>query len=465
MMPFFYRLNLLSISSFFLYLFSLLIIGFSYQSFEPYIVISTLSFIFISITYLLCGRNNFDDFISTLLIFTVCLFWSSVSSIYLNVFNDSQYFGADSGFFLELSKGERFENPILFGSNFYDGIGAVNFWKVFYDFFYSIGFGKYAYIGITINTIFVSLTGLFSLKMVKLIYPSDNERYFRYLFLFSSCFLLLLFASLHLRDAFVLFFVTLQCFGWIKFINQKNLINFILLSLITLTSSYALLYLRAEFTALSLGFGIAFAASFILTNSLSKINKYFLYLTFGSVVSIVVLFISNNTSVFSDLINASELYSKAPSESDSLGFDLIISQPIPIRLILGSILLFVMPIPFWSGIGADSIYFLFKSLNAVYFYFFLPLIFLSFLNFSVLRKTRTATNYFLLFCILGFTSVVVLTSSENRHIGSFLPIFFLFALIPNFYNKIEIKNYVTLFLLFLSFMLFVHSIWILLRYL
>ena len=125
MMPFFYRLNLLSISSFFLYLFSLLIIGFSYQSFEPYIVISTLSFIFISITYLLCGRNNFDDFISTLLIFTVCLFWSSVSSIYLNVFNDSQYFGADSGFFLELSKGERFENPILFGSNFYDGIGAV----------------------------------------------------------------------------------------------------------------------------------------------------------------------------------------------------------------------------------------------------------------------------------------------------------------------------------------------------
>ena len=179
-------------------------------------------------------------------------------------------------------------------------------------------------------------------------------------------------------------------------------------------------------------------------------------------LALVTLF--NFTSTISDLTEASLAYSQAGNLEGSLGYEFVISQPLPIKLLLGSILLFVMPIPFWSGIEMNSIYFLFKSFNAVYFYFIIPLLFLSFFNFLSFKSLRNTENYFLLFCILGFTSVVVLTSSENRHIGSFLPLFLLFALIPAFKKRIEIRNYTTLLLLFLSFILLVHSAWIYFRY-
>jgi len=463
--PSFSRLNLFSLSSFILYLVSLPIISLAYQSIEPILVINLFFFTFSSLLYLICGRRNFDDLISTIFIFNICLFWSAIGSIYLNVFDDLQYKGADSGFFLELARGKYFENPILFGSNFYDGIGAVNFWKIFYDFFSSIGFSKAPYIGVTINTMFVSLSGLFSLKIVKILYPQDDDRYIRFILLFSSCGLFMLFAALHLRDAFILFFVTLQAFAWVKFIDKKNLINFLLLLSISFVSSYALLYLRAEFLALSFGFFLAFLVSYLLTNNLSAIRRSLLTFFLSSIGLIALILIFNNSSTFTDLISASNLYAEAGKGSGSLGYDLIISQPLPIRLLLGSLMLFIMPIPVWSGIEMNSIYFLFKSLNAVYFYFMIPLILLSLFNFYAFRGIRNEQNYFLLFCILGFTSVVVLTSSENRHIGSFLPLFLLFSLIPSFNNRKEIKNYITLFLLFFSFILLLHSLWILIEYL
>ena len=445
------KLNLLALISLYLYLSSLLIISLAYQSLEPILVINFLSGILLCLTYFLSGKRNLDDFIATLFIFCIFLFCSAVASIYFNLLGDVQYSGADSGFFFELALGERFENPILFGSNIYDGIGAVNFWKIFYDFFYSIGFVKLPYIGITINTMFVSLSGLFSLKMVKIVYPKDSLRYFRYIFLFCSCSLFMLFASLHLRDAFILFFVTLQSYAWIRFIKLEDLRSFIFLFVVSCLSSYALFYLRAEFFALSIGFTFSFISSYLLTKNLSKFNKSFLFGTFSLLSLLILGFIFNFTSTISDVIAASLVYTEAAGSSGpSLGNDLISSQPLPLRLILGSIALFIMPIPFWSGIEINSIYFLFKSLSAIYFYFIIPLIVLSLYNFISFKKIRNTENYFLLFCILGFTAVVVLTSSENRHIGSFIPLFLLFALIPSLNKIIEIKklyNFISDFLI------------------
>lgn len=461
------KFNSLLSASFILYVLSLLIIGFSYQSYEPLLIINFYFLFFILVTSLLSGKNNLDDFSSTILIFSICLFWTAISSIYLNVFDDSQYKGQDSGFFLELAQGAVFINPNIFGSNFYDGIGAVNFWKLFYDLFYLAGFSKLPYIGVTINTIFVSLSGLFSLKMVKLLYPSDPKRYFRFLILFSSCGLFMLFASLHLRDAFVLFFVTLQSYGWIRFIRYKNSSNFFLLFFITVICSYTLFWLRAEFTALGFGFLAAFLGSFILTNQLSRISQLFLYSLSAFIGITVVILLLNYTSVISDLVDSSINYSKVGAEASggSLGYELIISQPLPIRIFLSSIFLFILPVPFWSGMEENSIYYLFKSLNAVYFYFIIPLIVLSFINFLSFKGLRNTENYFLLFCILGFTTVVAFTSVESRHIGSFIPLFLLFCLIPGFNKTIEKKNYLTLLLLFVCLIILIHTAWIFIKYL
>jgi hypothetical protein len=460
-------LNFLLPSSFLLYLLSISIISFSYQSYEPFLVINFFFFSFLLLIFFLSNKKDFDIFCASIFIFTVCLFWTSIAAVYFNALDDQQYLGQDSGFFLELSKGAVFINPIIFGTIYYDGIGAVNFWKLFYDLFSLMGFNKFPYIGITINTMLVSLSGLFSLKMVKLIYPSDTKRFYRYLFLFSSCGLFMLFASLHLRDAFVLFFVTLQGYGWIRIIRYPNLTNFILLLLISFISAYALLWLRTEFTALGFAFLVAFLASFIITNKWSRSVQFLIYSFSASAVVLLLILMSSYTSVISDLLDSTSLYTKemAQASGDSLGYDLILSQPLPIRLILSSLFIFIMPIPFWSGMEVNSIYFFLKSLNALYFYFVIPLLILSFLNFSSFKGLRNNTNFFLLFCMLGFTVVVAATSIEGRHIGSFLPLFLLFSLIPSFSSTLERKNYRTILLAFMSMMLLVHTLWIFIKYL
>lgn len=454
-------------SSFFLYFISIITISFSYQSYEPILVINFFFFSFLLLIYFLSNKKDFDIFCATLFIFNVCLFWTSVAAVYFNVFDDQQYQGQDSGFFLELSKGAIFINPILFGTNYYDGIGAVNFWKLFYDLFALMGFAKLPYIGVTINTVIVSLSGLFSLKMVKLIYPSDTKRFYRYLFLFSSCGLFMLFASLHLRDAFILLFVTLQAYGWMRIIRYPNLINFILLLLITSISTFSLLWLRTEFSALGFGFLLAFLASFIITNKWSRASQFLIYLFSAFMVGLLVFLMYSYTSVIYDLLDSTSLYAKemAKASGNSLGYDLILSQPLPIRLILSSFFIFILPIPFWSGMEENSIYFLLKSLNAVYFYFVIPLLVLSFLNFLSFKRLRNNINFFLLFCILGFTLIVAATSMEGRHIGSFLPLFLLFSLIPSLNKTLEKKNYRTILLAFLSMILMVHTLWIIIKYL
>ncbi len=156
-------------------------------------------------------------------------------------------------------------------------------------------------------------------------------------------------------------------------------------------------------------------------------------------------------------------FSNNTASSDSLGLSLIVNQPLAIKLVLGSVWVLVFPLPVWSGFQLESPYHLFKSLNAIYMYFLVPLFGLGVLN--VVRKSRNRNPLivFNLVIVLGFLLSVVATSVESRHFGTFLVAMFMVALQPDLTHRAVRMSYKNILSAYLMGILLLHVIWALLK--
>jgi hypothetical protein len=166
--------------------------------------------------------------------------------------------------------------------------------------------------------------------------------------------------------------------------------------------------------------------------------------------------------LFPVLQSANEGYFASASRvasRDSLGLSFIVNQPLPIKMLLGSALLFIFPIPVWSGFQLESVYHLFKSFNAIFFYFLTPLFLLSMYKLLRFKKRRTPALIFNLLIVVGFTLAIVSTSMETRHFATFYVPLFVVALLPDLTIKVELKAYKSLLSFFLMTMIMVHFAW------
>jgi hypothetical protein len=149
--------------------------------------------------------------------------------------------------------------------------------------------------------------------------------------------------------------------------------------------------------------------------------------------------------------------------ADSLGMALIWNQPLPVRMVLGSIYLYVFPIPFWSGFQLESVYNVFKSANVVFFYFVLPLLAISILRLIRHKQARSVSVLFMLFLTLGFTLAIAGSSLETRHFGAFLLPIFVLATIPDLRERNVRLQYKRYLFVVLSGVIVVHLAWSVLK--
>jgi uncharacterized membrane protein YccC len=154
---------------------------------------------------------------------------------------------------------------------------------------------------------------------------------------------------------------------------------------------------------------------------------------------------------------------QAAGAESSLGLALIFNQPLPIRSVLGTIYLYLFPIPFWSGFSLSSFYHIFKGFNALLFYAVIPMLLQGLWVVWKQRNLRTPQILFTLFAALGFSVAIAITSAENRHLGAFLPIVFIFALLPDYSKKKERKVYRKLITAMVVGMMFIHFLWVLVK--
>ena len=429
-----------------------------------------ISSIFTSLIFLLfsffilyifnCRKKIFYNFFFN--IYTIGLFWIAISTFYRLYLNDFLQNTLDPNNFYKYST-ISFDNisfiDILSAT---EGSLAIYIWRPFYNFFNYIGIGKPILIGHLVNNILVGFSGIIGLSICKYIYPNHNNIYNRFTTLFLFCSMFWQFQSIHFRDAFVLFFVTILFYFTIRYLflnNTKNLISLIF-SIIIL--SFLFTFLRTEFYIIPI---VYFILTYFIDTLYNKKNK--LKLFFGIFLLFLVVFIylyfSNN---YNTLVNYFYLAKNGYQEevnntasSSSLGQSLIINQPAYFRIILGSIYVHIFPIPFWFGFKLDTIYDLFVSLNLFYIIGITPLIYLSYTiyNNTVIKKIKI----YILLSYIFIVSAISMTSLETRHISVFyIPLIIQastvdFTLFKNRYLKI-------LFFL-ISLLFFVNLLWFIIK--
>lgn len=453
--------------SFLFFLFGLFLNVFGYESFAPFIV----GFIFFGICCFLLlifkcfGSNELGALMIT---FSVCWFWSGISAIYANYFNDPSQKLADAAYFYELASGTSSININVFdiGSSL-ENAAAILIWRIFYDFFESIGFDRDPYIGISVNISLIALTAVIGVTMVKKIFDNDYARIKRFINFFWICPVFWYFASVHVRDAAVLFSISLLSLIWVIYLKKPTKKNLIGVVIATIVSFLLFGLLRTEFIFVPFAMIIT-AIIAVLIGKASKVAK--IVTVFVIFISILAgsLFSSVQTDLMEKIENGNESYNEITdleSGASSLGNQLIVSAPLPIRLVLGSAYLFVFPIPFWVGFQLVSVSNLFRSLQVLYMYAFTPLFILAVKQLIQESKLRSVPILFLLFLSIGFTLAVAYTSLENRHFSAFFLPLLVVSMLPDLKQEHDKFFYFKYFKWFLAIILIIHFAWILIKFL
>lgn len=440
-------------------------------SFISYPQLSLLIIFIYLVVGLLCfflgGVRKKLEYAAFLLSFSICLFWFGISSIYLVYLNDTFQNYSDPYFFYQLaskdSNGYKLNDIRLFS----EGALAVVLWRSLYQIFGFLGFEAREYIGILFNILIVSFVSLPALRIVVLIFGNDTKRLSIFLLLFNSCAILWLFATILLRDSIVLLLNTYLMLRVVQFLIMPSKKRGFYLGLYFILATIIYPFLRTEFVLVPLimFFSIVIAKSMISGNLFSFL-KFFVPLAVLSII--LLIYFSNQIPIFEFLINGKEGYEKViydtTNSSSSLGVSLVVNQPLILRIIIGTIYLHLFPIPFWSGFQLDTVYNLFKSLQAIYFWFTLPLFVLGIVNVFKLEKHQSAALLFLIILYLGFSIAIAVTSLEMRHLGVFVISFMIVSLIPNL-NSIEHKKaYRNYFFVFLSGVFVIHISWALIKF-
>jgi hypothetical protein len=389
-------------------------------------------------------------------------FMAGIAAIYDNYL--SEILRNDAFRFYNISSGLQFNdldiNQIRTRT---EGSGAVIIWRAFYNGFALLGIDREIYIGLFVNIVSLAMTGVISIKIAKSIYGYDVARLRRLITLFSFCGIFWLFAAIHLRDVFALLGSTVLIYVWTLYLERPNVKSLVVVIVVSIILTAWFSFLRKEFVFVPSAMLAAALTAQVFFYKSSRHRKLLVRLVaiVGFAFSVFIL-PTYLPSLFPVLVeqNASYLnYSKIGASSDSLGYSLIFSQPLPIKIVLGTVWVILFPLPVWSGFQLESAYHLFKSLNAIYMYFVIPLFGLAVLD--VVRQGRDCKPavVFNLFVIVGFLLATVGTSGETRHFATFLVAMFMVALQPDLTRATVRMSYKNFLSVYFMGVIFLHVMW------
>jgi hypothetical protein len=439
----------------------------SYESLAPVVV----AFIFFAAAQLLLIMTPLGGHAEQRMfnrVFAVGFVMAGVAAFYANQLQDASQLFSDAGGFFDMATGKSSGLSLIEIQIVHEGALAIVIWETFYDFFAELGFEKGRYIGVSINVLAVALSGVIGIKILRQMFGNDDYRFRRLTLLVSACGLFWLFAGIHMRDSVVLLGITALAHGWVYFLAKPDL-SWRLGQIVvwTLLALPVLGLLRGEFVLVPVAMTISAFAALIFSTKQDRRRRVVLFglLILGGVTlaAFAMIYLQD---MIAALDRSRESYAELAGNqhaADSLGIALIVNQPMPIRLVLGSIYLYVFPIPFWSGFRLESVYNVFKSANVVFFYFVLPLLAISLLRLIRHKQARSVSALFMLFLTLGFTLAIAGSSLETRHFGAFLIPVFILASIPDLRERNVRLQYKQYLFVVLSGVIVVHLAWIILK--
>lgn len=434
----------------------------AYGSFQP-LLASGLVYLGGLLVLNLTPLGGFEERKIFRAVFAVGWFMAGVAALYANFLNDPSQTVLDAAWFYDLASGTTSVESLEYLKAITEGAGAVVLWRAVYDAFAALGFERARYVGILVNVTSVALAGVIAIKTVRLVYGKDDWRIRRMTTLFCWCGLFWLFVAIHLRDSIVLLSVTALVYAWTRYLAKSDSRSLVGLIIATVVGFSAFALFRTEFFFVPLAMLFAGLAAMLFFQTNRGTRRILIYLpAFAGLTVAAALYAQFQEELFGSLSAGHTSYSDqaaAVSDASSMGMALIVNQPMPVRLVLGSGYLYVFPIPFWVGFQLQSAYELFESFNALFFYSLIPLLVLGLVQIARNGRTRSPALMFQVFLSLGFTLGIAGTSLETRHLGAFLVPVFLVALLPDLKVRENIKAYKRLLTAFLAVMAAVHVVW------
>ena len=384
--------------------------------------------------------------------FTFCIlvFVSIIPSFYLNIINDNSQIFGDSGFFYRESVGQGDVSTRYF-------IGGVVLFTFFYDIFHYIGFEKEIYIGILANMTAASLSAVISLMCLdRVLSPNKNSLAFLITLLcLSGNFILM--STVHLRDIWILLTINFVFYSSLAFYSASfNPFRILLFFCQLFIYSIILFILRPEFFLVP---AIIFSLAIFSRSIVQKDHSYLVLMFF----TIFILFVAFGSYIWTVLTSSFSYYQQLAGGREaadaSLGYKLIVSQPLPVRLSAGLYFLLYYPIPVFAGKPLLESYDLFKMLNGIYNYFIIPAFIVAFMRISKLNGIQKFLVLFASLVVIVFAALIALTSLESRHFGVFLMPILLTILVQDWRDVLVKRLYVQTFICSFLLIYLVHLLW------
>jgi len=310
----------------------------------------------------------------------------------------------------------------------------VSVWGQCYRIVGALGLGQGPWIGILFNCFLVGLSGSVLTAAAHSIFGSDDQRLRLVGTLFATCGTTWLFGALHLRDAWALLLNVTLLWVSLAMLSRPSRRNILVFLGVTLALLAVVEHVRSGTKYITWPL-----ASIAL---LSLANRGRVRFVLGPLILsafILALMSSSFTDLVSVALESAEdnrrAYASMASNAESLGASLIVNQPMPIRLVLGSGSLLVNPVPLWTNFTLSlGEYHWIKGYQGFFLVFLTPFVLVGL--FLALRevvrgsKIGPAAGFLVVFVALGFLSVAA-TSLETRHVSQFMPGVLLLAAIPS----------------------------------
>ncbi len=469
----------------------------AYRSVEPVLV---------AIGFMLIGHVIFRDSASWggggerttfMAVFIAGFFWAGITANFPNIFNNHIAISSDAAWFYKLSTDTLKEFNFAEMRSITTGAVHIYAWQLLYMCLAAVGFQQGVYVGTAFNAFLVAVAGVIGMKTAAVIFLDDVRIKHRITVIVALCAMFWLFSSVMLRDSSILLLNSLLIYFWVRFLVQKDWTSFVKTIALGGIAQVLYLNLRAELMFVPAALALAALFSLIILNKIlpksgifnkNVVAKILVCLLSSILVQVMVYAesgfhlidaarsssaqytinataASTNSSSFNATAastNSSSFNATAAStnSSSSLGIKYIINQPLLIRAAIGSYYVNVFPVPFWNGFVSGEIYQIFKSINAIYMWFVIPLAMLGLYEaVSYYPIRQKLGSIFLAVVYLGFTVGVGATSLETRHLASFYMPLLILAAIPNFNFQPTIDRFFKVFGVWAILIVLLHLAW------
>jgi len=313
---------------------------------------------------------------------------------------------------------------------------ALFVWRAAYAAAAEANLGDGIWIAIATNALLVALSAAVLVRISMMLFPEDWQRADRAGRLARWCAMFWLFGALWVRDSFALLMQVVVLAAFVSLLRRVTFRRLVTHGTVIAIVAVLTAGIRAEMLA---AFPVLLLLAVLSVALQGHGIRRVALLAAGALVSLVVLFYSVN-EVRSTITTAQASYVRAlssngPTGISGLGYSLVVSQPLPVRLVTGFVYMHVFPIPVWTGFHFSSWgYHWLKSFSAIFMILVAPLAAVGFwhaMRDAAHGYSRTAPLTFVALYWPTMTAAVAVTSLETRHLGQFLPAFILLAVVPD----------------------------------